>query len=171
LLLNLVKLAPGEAIYMPAGNLHAYLRGVGVEVMASSDNVLRGGLTPKHVDVGELLRILRFDELPEPRWRAQPVAGGVRCWPTPMPDFRLSHATLTGDQVELPGGHTPRILLCLTGEVHARATDATADSEGAPAEDSAGELRLGPGEAAFVPASQGPVRLDGIGEMFQAGTG
>ena len=60
LLLNQVRLAPGEAIWMPAGNLHAYLRGAGVEIMAS-DNVLRGGLTPKRVDVGELLRVLRFE--------------------------------------------------------------------------------------------------------------
>ena len=60
MLLNRVHLDPGEAIYLPAGNLHAYLRGVGVEVMANSDNVLRGGLTPKHVDVPELLRVLDF---------------------------------------------------------------------------------------------------------------
>ena len=60
MLLNRMHLDPGEAIYLPAGNLHAYLRGVGVEVMANSDNVLRGGLTPKHVDVPELLRVLDF---------------------------------------------------------------------------------------------------------------
>lgn len=60
LLLNLVVLQPGEAIFLPAGNLHAYLRGTGLELMASSDNVLRGGLTPKHVDVAELCRVLRF---------------------------------------------------------------------------------------------------------------
>src|SRR5690349_8462231 len=60
LLLNRLTLRPGEAIYLPAGNLHAYLHGVGIEVMANSDNVLRGGLTPKHVDVPELLRVLDF---------------------------------------------------------------------------------------------------------------
>ena len=60
LLLNRVSLAPGEAIFLPAGNLHTYLHGVGLEVMANSDNVLRGGLTPKHVDVPELLRVLDF---------------------------------------------------------------------------------------------------------------
>ena len=60
LLLNLVVLAPGEALYLPAGNLHAYLSGAGVELMANSDNVLRGGLTSKHVDVAELLRVLDF---------------------------------------------------------------------------------------------------------------
>ena len=60
LLLNRVTLAPGEALFLPAGNLHAYLSGAGVELMANSDNVLRGGLTPKHVDVPELLRVLDF---------------------------------------------------------------------------------------------------------------
>ena len=60
LLLNRLVLAPGEAIYLPAGNLHTYLHGTGVEVLANSDNVLRGGLTPKHVDVPELLRVLDF---------------------------------------------------------------------------------------------------------------
>ena len=72
LLLNQVTLAPGEAIFMPAGNLHAYLAGFGVEIMAASDNVLRGGLTPKHVDVPELLRVLRFEPLSDPV--RQPVA-------------------------------------------------------------------------------------------------
>ena len=75
LLLNHVRLAPGEAIWMPAGNLHAYLRGAGVEIMAASDNVLRGGLTPKRVDVPELLRVLRFEVLDEPV--LAPGAGGA----------------------------------------------------------------------------------------------
>ncbi|WP_421120145.1 mannose-6-phosphate isomerase, class I [Aquihabitans daechungensis] len=61
LLLNVVRLEPGEAVHLPAGNLHAYLDGAGVEIMAASDNVLRGGLTPKHVDVDELLSVLRFE--------------------------------------------------------------------------------------------------------------
>src|SRR5206468_2290429 len=60
LLLNRLVLRPGEAIFLPAGNLHAYLSGAGVEILANSDNVLRGGLTPKHVDVPELLRVLDF---------------------------------------------------------------------------------------------------------------
>ena len=78
LLLNLVHLEPGEAIYMEAGHLHAYLSGVGIEIMASSDNVLRGGLTPKHVDVDELLRVLIF------------VDGPVR--PRPLTTFSRSSA-------------------------------------------------------------------------------
>ena len=78
LLLNHVRLAPGEAIWMPAGNLHAYLRGAGVEIMAASDNVLRGGLTPKRVDVDELLRVLRFEVLDDPVRAA--AAGRRRGW-------------------------------------------------------------------------------------------
>ncbi len=70
LLLNHVRLEPGEAIYLGAGNVHAYLRGTGVEIMANSDNVLRCGLTPKHVDVDELLRVTDFSELAEPRLAA-----------------------------------------------------------------------------------------------------
>ena len=71
LLLNYVRLEPGEAFYLGAGNVHAYLRGVGVEIMANSDNVLRCGLTPKHIDVPELLKITDFSPLRDPRWPAR----------------------------------------------------------------------------------------------------
>src|SRR5690606_32245761 len=73
LLLNQVALAPGEAVFMPPGNLHAYLGGTGVEIMAASDNVLRGGLTSKHVDVAELLRVLSYEPLAEPVLAPVPV--------------------------------------------------------------------------------------------------
>lgn len=79
LLLNRLDLSPGEALFLPAGNLHAYLRGVGVEVMASSDNVLRGGLTAKHIDIDELLTVTECAVLPIPV--CQPVsldAGSIR---------------------------------------------------------------------------------------------
>jgi mannose-6-phosphate isomerase len=62
IILNLIRLEPGQAMFIPAGTLHAYLDGVGIELMANSDNVLRGGLTPKHVDVKELLNVLNFEE-------------------------------------------------------------------------------------------------------------
>jgi mannose-6-phosphate isomerase len=71
LLLNVVRLAPGEAIFLGAGNVHAYLRGLGVEIMANSDNVLRCGLTPKHIDVAEVLRVADFSPLEEPRATAR----------------------------------------------------------------------------------------------------
>lgn len=87
LLLNYVKLAPGEALYLPAGNLHAYLHGAGVEVMATSDNVLRGGLTPKHVDVEELLKVTQVAPLAPPLLRVQP--GEVTVYRTPFAEFEL----------------------------------------------------------------------------------
>lgn len=77
LFLNLVTLAPGEAIYLPAGNLHSYLSGLGLEVMAASDNVLRGGLTNKHVDVAELLAIVDHRELAEPTQPMRELSSGV----------------------------------------------------------------------------------------------
>ena len=102
LLLHHVRLAPGEAIWMPAGNLHAYLSGCGVEIMAASDNVLRGGLTPKRVDVDELLRVLRFEVLDDPVRAAQPVGPGVDCWPVPVDDFALHRVRVGGGGA---GGH------------------------------------------------------------------
>jgi mannose-6-phosphate isomerase len=116
LLLNRVVLAPGEAIFLPAGNLHSYLQGTGVEILANSDNVLRGGLTPKHVDVPELLRVLDFSYGDIPVLRGEPVDG--RCvYRTVAAEFELSRVELaTGVAVRLDGGR-PRILICTEGAV------------------------------------------------------
>lgn len=84
LLLHRVSLEPGEGLYLGAGNLHAYLEGLGIELMGPSDNVVRGGMTPKHVDRGELLRILDFSPLAEPRVPAERLDGAVR-WRPPAP--------------------------------------------------------------------------------------
>ncbi|MGK5442963.1 mannose-6-phosphate isomerase, class I [Micromonospora sp. URMC 105] len=158
LLLNHVRLAPGEAIWMPAGNLHAYLRGTGVEIMAASDNVLRGGLTPKHVDVDELLRVLRFEVLADPVVTARPVAPGVVCWPAPIDDFALHRVTVdeATPEVRLPSPG-PRVVLCRAGRV-------TVD-------DGAGAVTLGPGQAAVGPAAAAPLVFGGTGEAFVATTG
>ncbi|MCB2148000.1 MAG: mannose-6-phosphate isomerase, class I, partial [Deltaproteobacteria bacterium] len=89
-LLNLICLEPGQAMFLPAGQLHAYLDGVGIELMANSDNVLRGGLTPKHVDVPELLSVFRFEETPikilEPV-TVGPAESGYDC---PAEEFSLT---------------------------------------------------------------------------------
>jgi mannose-6-phosphate isomerase len=151
-LLHRVRLAPDEAVWMPAGNLHAYLRGTGVEIMAASDNVLRGGLTPKPMDVPELLRVLRFEVLAEPVVKPVPVAPGVLTWPTPVPEFALYKASVAGTPVTLPGAG-PRILLCLAGSVEVPG------------------LTLSPGRAAFVGAAEPAVVCTGNGVVFQAGTG
>src|SRR4029079_18803021 len=100
MLLNRISLKPGEAIYMPAGNLHAYLHGVGVEVMANSDNVLRGGLTPKHVDVPELLRVLDFTPTAESALRPRSTREGIEIvYDTPAPEFAVSLLRLDGADV------------------------------------------------------------------------
>lgn len=158
LLLNLVRIAPGEAIWMPAGNLHAYLRGTGVEIMAASDNVLRGGLTPKRVDVDELLRVLRFEVLHDPVVRAESVAPGVVCWPVPVDDFALHQVRVDPERAEvtlpLVG---PRVVLCGAGFL-------TVD-------DGAGPVKLGPGQAAVSPAAAGALRIAGTGDAYVASCG
>ena len=157
LLLNQVRLAPGEAIWMPAGNLHAYLSGTGIEIMAASDNVLRGGLTPKRVDVGELLRVLRFEVLADPILPATGIAPGVRTWSVPVREFALYQVTLTPatPPLRLPG-EGPRIVLGTRGDVFvAEAVDGT-------------PVEVTPGTAAYVPAGTGPATVAGVGEIFVA---
>jgi mannose-6-phosphate isomerase len=117
LFLNRVTLAPGEALFLPAGELHAYLEGVGVEIMSSSDNVLRGGLTPKHVDLPELQRVLRFDGGPAQVRRPEPAAPGELRYATPAPEFELSRIELAGGaSFEARGRRGVEILLCTHGE-------------------------------------------------------
>ncbi|WP_432831512.1 mannose-6-phosphate isomerase, class I [Dactylosporangium sp. CA-092794] len=157
MLLNRIRLRPTEAVWMPAGNLHAYLRGVGVEVMAASDNVLRGGLTPKHVDVPELLRVLRFEVLDEPVTRPAALGGGLFAYPVPVPDFALHRAVLDASTpaVRLPGGG-PRIVLCTRGSVRV--------------DDGVVPVALAQGQAAFAPATRPELAVSGSGEVFQAAT-
>ncbi|MCX4474212.1 mannose-6-phosphate isomerase, class I [Micromonospora sp. NBC_01655] len=158
LLLHHVWLAPGEAIWMPAGNLHAYLRGTGVEIMAASDNVLRGGLTPKRVDVDELLRVLRFEVLDDPVVAPEPVSAGVVRWPVPVDDFALHRVRLAADtppvRLAVPG---PRVVLCRAGKLLV--------------DDGRGGVVLAPGQAAIGPADAGPLVLDGEGEAYVATAG
>ena len=92
---NHLKLAPGEAVFLPAGNLHAYLSGAGVEVMASSDNVLRGGLTGKHVDLAALIEVLDFTDGRVPVLHPVLGPGGLR-YPVPVEDFDLTRCQLDG---------------------------------------------------------------------------
>jgi len=157
LLLNHVRLQPGEAIWMPAGNLHAYVRGTGVEIMASSDNVLRGGLTPKRVDVDELLRVLRFEVLEDPILPATEVAPGVTTWQVPVREFALYRLDLTPatPPLRLPA-EGPRIVLGARGDVYvAEAVDGT-------------PVEVTPGTAAYIPAETGPATVAGVGQAFLA---
>ncbi|MCV7204047.1 mannose-6-phosphate isomerase, class I [Mycolicibacterium peregrinum] len=151
LLLNRISLGPGEGIYLPAGNLHAYLHGVGVEVMANSDNVLRGGLTPKHVDVPELLRVLDFTPTPEDRLRSETLTEGTETiYRTPAQEFAVSALTVDGehlgDEIDVHSHHDgPQLLLCIEGAAVIYADD--------------DKLTLQRGAAAWVAAEDGPIRL------------
>lgn len=151
LLLNRVSLSPGEAIYLPAGNVHAYLRGLGVEVMASSDNVLRGGLTPKHVDLQELLKTIDFQALGIPRVEAEHTGLGQELYRPPFSEFSLQRLELAQSAGEgsmsaadvplLQNG--PTLVIALRGSL-------VLDS---PKQD----LILNPGDCAFIGADEAPV--------------
>jgi mannose-6-phosphate isomerase len=153
LMCNHLKLAPGEAVYLPAGNLHAYLTGAGVEVMASSDNVLRGGLTTKHVDLAALIEVLDFTDAKVPV--LHPVLGpaGLR-YPVPVEDFDLTRCQLDAGSGTLTT-RGPQVVFCAEG----RAVLATAD----------GQLALGKGDSAFVPAGE-PVSATGPAVLYRATT-
>jgi mannose-6-phosphate isomerase len=118
LMLNEVSLEPGEAIYLPAGNIHAYLSGLGLEVMASSDNVLRSGLTTKHIDVAEVLKLADFSELAEPKVRTRKLAEGLIEYPVDCSEFRVYRAEVSGKNLladlDLPAS---AMVVCTAGEV------------------------------------------------------
>jgi mannose-6-phosphate isomerase len=155
LLMNLVTLRRGEGLFVPAGVLHAYLDGLGVELMAASDNVLRGGLTPKHIDPGELVAVL--DPAPglPPLVRGRAVAPGVERFDVPVEDFGLLRVTAEGDEavVALTG---PAIALATAGEV-----TVAGRGGGAP-------VTLRPGSAVFATPDEGDLRIGGHGELFVA---
>jgi mannose-6-phosphate isomerase len=150
MLLNHVRLQPGEALFLGAGIPHAYLNGLGVEIMANSDNVLRCGLTPKHVDVPELLRVVRFEATDPGVLRPEAAPDGEEVYETPIDEFRLSRFVLP----EATAPHdltraTPQILLCTAGSVRA------------------GEHTLAPGASVFVPADE-KAEVSGPGTLFRA---
>lgn len=117
LLLNYVVLQPGDALYLDPGNMHAYLRGVGVEVMGSSDNVVRCGLTNKHVDVEELLRTVIIRPLDTPILRAiskgQTSVGHLWKYDTPGAPFTLWLHQING--AEVLRARTRELVLCGVG--------------------------------------------------------
>ncbi|WP_326650286.1 mannose-6-phosphate isomerase, class I [Streptomyces sp. NBC_01750] len=155
MLLNYVQLQPGEAMFLGAGVPHAYLGGLGVEIMANSDNVLRCGLTPKHVDVPELLRIVRFEATEPGVLRPEASPSGEEVYDTPIDEFRLSrYAQAPGAAPRDLTAPTPQILLCTAGSVTVAGVPGGSVTEGSATAGSttAGELTLAPGEAAFVPA-------------------
>ncbi len=166
LLLRHAVLEPGDAAFMSAGGLHAYLHGTGIELLANSDNVVRAGLTPKHIDVPELLK-LTDPAVTVPLLEPRPLGGGVFGYDSPAPEFRLYRAQLGGAEVELPGTGGPRIVLCIEGTAVLRA-DGDAADDGAV---HGGDLTVGRGESCFLPAADGVVSATGPASLFIAASG
>ncbi|HEX4700980.1 MAG TPA: mannose-6-phosphate isomerase, class I [Pseudonocardiaceae bacterium] len=168
LLLNRLVLGPGEAVYLAAGNLHAYLRGTAVEILANSDNILRGGLTPKHVDVAELLRVVDFGHGDLPVLRGERVAPHMLAYRTDAPEFELSRLEWSSpatDSVVRLRHAGPQVLICTDGAVE------LSNSDGAT-------LRLGRGDSAWLSAADcaaGPVLARPAGggrvQLFRATAG
>ena len=156
LLMNHVWLEPGEALFLPAGNIHAYLSGLGIEIMASSDNVLRGGLTPKHVDVAELQKVLTFAGGPVDLVKTKELSRGLFEYVAPVDDFILYRAELSGDVVmadlNIPGAS---IVLCTAGEI-------------AVSNSIEERVVLQRGEAAFIGDDAKKFSLAGSGTAFLA---
>ena len=154
LLLNYLTLHPLEGLYVRPGQIHAYLHGTGVEVLGGSDNVIRGGLTPKHVSAVELRAILHVDAAPP--GLVVPVASteGGQTWPTPQPEFELRRHQITAMTRLAPSG--PAVLLCLEGELEIGDAD--------------GSVTLGPGESAFAFAGA-DLAVAGSGVLVRADPG
>lgn len=157
LLMNRVTLAPGEALYVPPGRMHAHLSGTGIEVMATSDNVLRGGLTTKHIAVDELVRVVDFAWVTPEILPGAEVAPGVIAYPTQCREFdvwRLEPAP--GRTVAVPGDGHARIAFVTRGE----ATFAGPETHA-----------LRRGEAVFIPAQDAALTLTGDAQVFLAAPG
>jgi mannose-6-phosphate isomerase len=157
LLMNRVGYGRNQAMYLPAGNLHAYLHGLGVEIQANSDNVLRGGLTSKHIDVEELLTLLDFTPGQPEVMDGVEQTPGVFAYPTPVPEFALWRVECDGAAVALPAEGDGRVVLCVHGEVALRCGDE--------------ELELTRGQAAFVLAGDVGGEVVGLGTVFVAAPG
>ena len=187
LLMRYAVLQPGQAVFMPAGGLHAYLRGTGIELLANSDNVVRSGLTSKHIDVPELLKLLD-PSVAVPVLSPRPLADGLATFDTPAPEFRLylidlpapaspgapapapappaspaspgaasPGAASPGPAIALPGTG-PRILLCLDGACTLRSEIGQ-------------ELDLTRGDSCFIPFADAPVHATGQARLVQATPG
>ena len=155
LLLNPVTLQPGEALFVPAGSMHAYISGLGVEIMASSDNVLRAGLTTKHVDVPSMLACVDYVAAPPVRPAPEYLSRATRAYYAPVDDFELlvTEVVPADGRVQVPG-RGPRIALALEG-----ATTITTP---------AGQAELERGQALFIGADERVLAVEGDGVVVQA---
>ncbi|WP_202304295.1 mannose-6-phosphate isomerase [Dryocola clanedunensis] len=151
LLLNVVKLEPGEAMFLFAETPHAYLKGVALEVMANSDNVLRAGLTPKYIDIPELVANVKFEPKPAGELLTQPRQNGSELdFPIPVDDFAFSLHDLSATPATL-AQESAAIVFCVEGEAVLSKNEQ--------------RLVLKPGESAFIAASESPVSASGVGRI------
>jgi mannose-6-phosphate isomerase len=165
LYLNLIDLNPGEAVYLPSGVLHAYIYGLGVELMANSDNVLRGGLTPKHIDIEELFRVLKFSPFKPEIIKPVGTEAALPCYkyPAPAGEFSLScyksSNSTNSDTIYTEKG--PSIIIVIDGEL--RITDNVKRNT----------VILKKGESAFIPAgaAREGLNFSGAYTAYAAGIG
>ena len=151
LLLNVVKLNPGDAMFLFAETPHAYLQGVALEVMANSDNVLRAGLTPKYIDIPELVANVKFEAKPANQLLTTPVKHGAELdFPIPVNDFAFSLHDLSAQETAIDQ-QSAAILFCVEGEAILRKGEQ--------------RLVLKPGESAFISAEESPVSVSGVGRV------
>ena len=154
MILNLINMQPGEAMYLDAGTPHAYLEGTGMEIMANSDNVLRGGLTSKHMDVAELMATMNFDVIDVEDFMVRPEQQGDQFdFPVPVPDFAFSIIPVKNEaSVEASG--SVDIIFCIEGETRVEINGET--------------LTLTPGKTCLVTATDQPIRFNGSGRLARA---
>lgn len=155
LVFNLFSLEPGQALNLSPGEPHAYLEGMAVEIMANSDNVLRGGLTSKHVDIQEFVTTLSFDSLDLAIMNPEPAQNRFVDYLVDVPDYSISKALITGTLSRASRSLAPEILLC---------TDGTVDIAGK----NGSRLSLPKGASVFMTADEAGYQLSGHGTVFKA---
>lgn len=158
-MLHLVTLQPGQALFLASGKLHAYLQGVAIELMANSDNVLRGGLTPKHVDIDELLNVLSFGASALDILEPERIGGHLRRYPSMADEFELEALSIDASSPYDTGNrpNAPVIILCIDGtaEISWEGSDSF--------------IGLRKGESIFVPAEVDRYAISGRAEIYKAG--
>jgi len=161
LIFNLVILDPGEAIYIPAGELHTYLKGMGMELMANSDNVVRGGLTLKHVDVPELLGIVDFRFMHPQKLQPEPGRQPAEwIYETPAAEFQLAVITVSdGISFQSERDRSVDILICMEGSARIQGLK-NSDSES-----------IEKGMSVLIPAAVGPYQIAGEATLYKATVG
>ncbi len=156
LLLNLIQLKPGEAMFLHAGVLHAYLHGVGIELMANSDNVLRGGLTPKHIDLPELFKVVNFKETPLDILKPESANSAESVYASSADEFVLSVINISADnRYKSERNRSIEIMICTDGD--------------AVIVDSIGEsMKIKRGTSLMIPASVDYYSIDGDAILYKA---